>query len=71
VRPRVSQLFITPSFNEFLGGRPINERKGKNSKYVTYIGPVLRSGCINLNDAETYLLDGTFLGTVKQLMTLG
>ncbi len=70
VRPRISQLFITPSFNEFLGGRPINERKGKDSKYVTFIGPILRSGCINLDDAETYLLDGSFLGTVKRLITL-
>ncbi len=70
VKPKVSQLFITPSFNEFLGGRPINERKGKEAKYATLIGPVLRSGCINLDNAETYLLDGTFLGTVKQLMAL-
>ncbi len=70
VRPRVSQLFITPAFNEFLGGRSINERKGKDAKHRTFIGPVLRSGSINLDHAETYLLDGTFLGTVKQLITL-
>jgi len=71
VRPRVSQVFIMPSFNEFLGGQPINERKlGKNAKSRAFIGPVLRSGSINLADAEIYLLDGTFLGTVNQLTTL-
>lgn len=71
VRPRVSQVFIMPSFNEFLGGQPINERKlGKNAKSRAFIGPVLRSGSINLADAEIYLLDGTFLGTVNQLKTL-
>jgi hypothetical protein len=71
VRLRVSQLFIMPSFNEFLGGRPINERRrGKDAKSRAFIGPVLRSGGINLDDAETYLLDGTFLGTVNQLKTL-
>jgi putative SbcD/Mre11-related phosphoesterase len=71
VRLRVSQLFIMPSFNEFLGGQLINERKlGKDAKSRVFIGPVLRSGSISLDDAETYLLDGTFLGTVNQLKTL-
>ena len=71
VRLRVSQLFIMPSFNEFLGGQSINERRrGKDAKSRAFIGPVLRSGSINLDDAEIYLLDGTFLGTVNQLRTL-
>jgi len=71
VRLRVSQLFIMPSFNDFLGGQSINERKlGKGVKSRAFIGPVLRSGSINLDDAEIYLLDGTFLGTVNQLKTL-
>ncbi len=71
IRLKVSQFFIMPSFNEFLGGQSINERKlGKGAKSRTFIGPVLRSGSINLDDAETYLLDGTFLGTVKRLKTL-
>jgi putative SbcD/Mre11-related phosphoesterase len=66
VKLRVSQLFIMPSFNQFLGGRPINERKKKGA----FIGPVLRSGSVNLDEAEVYLLDGTFLGTVNQLKAL-
>jgi putative SbcD/Mre11-related phosphoesterase len=71
VKLKVSQLFIMPSFNQFLGGRPVNERKrGKREKRGVFIGPVLRSGSVNLNDAEVYLLDGTFLGTVSQLKAL-
>ena len=71
VRLRTSQLFIIPSFNEFLGGQSINKRNiGKNVKSKAFIGPILRSGSINIDDAEIYLLDGTFLGTVNQLKTL-
>ena len=64
---KVSQLFIMPSFNQFLGGRPINEKKKRTG---AFIGPILRSGSVNLNDGEIYLLDGTFLGTVDQLKEL-
>ena len=67
---RAEQLFILPSFNQFLGGRPINERKRGKKRADDYIGPILRSGCVNIDDAEVYLLDGTFLGTVVQLKTL-
>jgi putative SbcD/Mre11-related phosphoesterase len=70
VQLRVEQLFIMPSFNQFLGGRPINERKKAQKRADAYIGPILRSGCVIIDDAEVYLLDGTFLGTVKQLKTL-
>jgi putative SbcD/Mre11-related phosphoesterase len=71
VRFKVSQLLIMPSFNEFLGGQPINKRKmGKGVRSRIFIGPVLRSGSINIDDAEAYLLNGTFLGTVYRLKTL-
>ena len=67
---KVSQLFIMPSFNQFLGGRAINERKKGKKKTDALIGPILRSGCVNIDEAEVYLLDGTFLGTVDQLKAL-
>jgi putative SbcD/Mre11-related phosphoesterase len=67
---KVSQLFIMPSFNQFLGGRPINEKRRQRVKGESFIGPILRSGCANMDEAEIYLLDGTFLGTVSQLKTL-
>ena len=67
---KVSQFFVMPSFNQFLGGRPINERKRGKKKTDVFIGPIIRSDCLNIDDAEVYLLDGTFLGTVKHLKAL-
>jgi len=70
IKLRLEQLFIMPSFNQFLGGRPINEKKRGKKRTDAYIGPILRSSCVNIDDAEVYLLDGTFLGTVEQLKVL-
>jgi len=71
IKPKTSQLFIIPSFNDFLGGRPLNERKlaGKSGS-ERIVGPVLRSEAVDMENAETYLLDGTFLGTLSQLKIL-
>ena len=69
IKPKTSQLFIVPSFNDFLGGRPLNERK-YSEKTDRIVGPVLRSDAVDLGNAETYLLDGTFLGTLNQLKSL-
>jgi putative SbcD/Mre11-related phosphoesterase len=66
---RTTQLFIMPSFNDFLGGRPLNEKRLDQPK-TDIVGPVLRSEAVNMENAETYLLDGTFLGTLNQLKTL-
>jgi putative SbcD/Mre11-related phosphoesterase len=70
-KPRTVQIFIMPSFNDFLGGRPINEAKPrKEGQTSTMIGPVLRSEAVDLDNAEIYLLDGTYLGTLNQLRRL-
>jgi len=71
IKPKTSRLFIMPSFNDFLGGRPLNERKlaGK-AESERIVGPVLRSESVDMENAETYLLDGTFLGTLNQLKNL-
>ena len=68
IKSETSQLFIMPSFNEFLGGRPLNKRKPGGTARI--VGPVLRSKAVNMENAEIYLLDGTFLGTLNQLRTL-
>jgi putative SbcD/Mre11-related phosphoesterase len=69
--PKTSQIFIMPSFNDFLGGRPINETKPrKEGQTQTMIGPVLRSETVDMDNAEIYLLDGTYLGTLNQLRKL-
>jgi putative SbcD/Mre11-related phosphoesterase len=68
ITPKTVQLFIMPSFNEFLGGKPLNEsRLSESSKRKSVVGPLLRSEAVDLAGAETYLLDGTFLGTLSQL----
>jgi putative SbcD/Mre11-related phosphoesterase len=68
---KTSHIIIMPSFNDFLGGYPINrESTLKKSKMAQLLGPILRSGVINLKEAEIYLLDGTFLGTISQLKNL-
>ena len=71
IKPKALQLFIMPSFNDFLGGKPLNERRFvDNQKAKLITGPVLRSEAVDLEKAETYLLDGTFLGTLDQLKSL-
>jgi len=68
---KASELFIMPYFNDFLGGRPINRRSSvRKPESVEYLGPILRGGNVDLENAEVYLLDGAFLGTVSQLKTL-
>jgi len=60
------QLIVIPAFNEILGGLPINLEKPS-----TLLGPLLRSEAVDIDGAEAYLLDGTFLGVVKQLRKMG
>jgi len=71
VKAKSTELFIMPSFNDFLGGRPINEtRPRKETGAEALIGPVLRSEAVDVDNAELYLLDGTYLGTLNQLRNL-
>jgi putative SbcD/Mre11-related phosphoesterase len=71
VKPRTNQIFIMPSFNDFLGGRPVNEtRPRKELGAEALIGPVLRSEAVDIDNSELYLLDGTYIGTLNQLRTL-
>ena len=71
VKMRTTQLFIMPSFNHFLGGQPINRKQGGKEKGTRgLIGPMLRSRSVDVEGAELFLLDGTFIGSVKQLSSL-
>jgi len=73
VTPKTSQLLILPCFNEFLGGRAVNRTRidRRGGRYRGFVGPILRSRGVYSDEAEIYLLDRTFLGTVAQLKTLG
>ena len=71
IKPKTEEIFIMPSFNDFLGGRPVNEtRPRKEIGSEALIGPVLRSEAVDVDEAEIYLLDGTYLGSLKQLRQL-
>ena len=71
IKPQAKQIFMMPSFNDFLGGRPVNESKPrKELEREALIGPVLRSEAVDVDSSEMYLLDGTFLGTLNQLRRL-
>lgn len=67
VQTRTTQVFMMPSFNDFLGGRALNETRPGKEGQATLIGPMLRSGILDTDNAEIYLLDGTYLGTLNQL----
>jgi putative SbcD/Mre11-related phosphoesterase len=68
---KATEIFIMPSFNDFLGGRPVNEtRPRKEIGSEALIGPVLRSDAVDVDNAELYLLDGTYLGTLNHLRNL-
>ena len=43
----------------------------EENKFREFIGPVLRSRIIDVDNAEVSLLDGTFLGSISQLRNLG
>ena len=72
IKAKSSTLFIMPSFNDFLGGRPLNEKSARRKNNAEMVaGPVLRSEAVDMKNAEVFLLDGTFLGTLEQLGSLG
>jgi len=65
VEARVSKLIVMPTFNDLLVGLPFNIRTQKE-----LLGPILRSGGISINRAEVFMVDGTFLGTLRDLRKL-
>ena len=62
IKLEMMSLIIMPAFNDILGGVIVN-RTG----IMRHIGPLVRSEATNMNDAEIYLLDGTYIGLVKNL----
>lgn len=58
------RLVVMPAFNDLLGGLSVNRIRKR------MMGTLLRSGGVDIDGSETYLLDGTYVGTVEQLRTL-
>jgi len=57
---KTSEAVVVPAFNHLVGGMPVN-REGSE------LGPVMKNGLIELKKCDVYLLDGTYLGKVKNL----
>lgn len=55
------KLVIMPAFNDLVGGVSINKMNRG------LMGPLLGSGSVLINEADLYLLDGTLIGSVKQI----
>ena len=71
VKPIAAKCVFVPPFNDFLGGRPVNSKLIEERHAGEGLGPILRSGAVDFDDAEVHLLDGTYLGHVKQLRAFG
>jgi len=56
------EILIVPAFSELVGGAAVNRSMPKE-----LIGPMFRAGGVKLDEAEAYLLDGTFLGKISGL----
>lgn len=57
------EMIIIPAFNSLLGGTPINAREMDDE----LLGPLLKNIFIDTDNAELYLLDGTYLGKISAL----
>jgi putative SbcD/Mre11-related phosphoesterase len=61
-KPKTPEILIVPTFNDLLGGLPVNSESPKS-----LLGPLFRSGAIDLEAFDVYLLDGSYLGKVSFL----
>lgn len=55
------ELIIIPTFNPLLGGAAVNIKR----KTDELLGPLLKNDLANLSNAKLYLLDGTYIGSLK------
>lgn len=56
------EIVIMPAFNDLIYGMPFNSRKSQE-----LLGPFFRRGLVDLEGAKVYLIDGTYLGKIKDL----
>jgi putative SbcD/Mre11-related phosphoesterase len=58
------EVIVMPAFNRLLGGTPVNIKTNNDE----LLGPLLKNEFIDLKMAEIYLLDGTYLGKLKDII---
>lgn len=56
------KIILMPAFNPLLGGKAVN------SSDRSLLGPLLSSGALLMDEAEVYLLDGSYLGHLSDLV---
>jgi hypothetical protein len=56
------RVFVMPAFNELCGGIAFNE-----SLHEDLLGPMFSTSVFELDDSEVYLLDGMYLGVLKNI----
>lgn len=56
-------VIVMPAFNRLLFGKPIN-----SVNKPTLLGPFFDAEAVNLDDADIYLQDGTYLGKLRNLV---
>jgi hypothetical protein len=59
------ELIVMPAFGDLRSGYPVNEERGR------LLGPIFRNELVNVPGARVWLPDGTFLGTVRDLDSVG
>jgi len=62
---RPDEIIVMPSFNRLLGGSPVNVTGEK------FLGPLMNSSSIDINEAQIFLLDGIYLGKRKDMLVKG
>ena len=62
---RPDELIMMPSFNRLLGGSPVNVIS------EGFLGPIMNSPIVDIDEAQIFLLDGICLGKRKDLMVKG
>jgi putative SbcD/Mre11-related phosphoesterase len=62
---RPDEMIIIPSFNRLLGGSPVNVTEEK------FLGPIMNSGTVDIDEAQIFLLDGICLGKRKDNLVKG
>jgi putative SbcD/Mre11-related phosphoesterase len=71
VELKAARCVFVPPFNDFLGGRPVNSKRIEVTHAGEGLGPIIRSGAVDLDEAEVHLIDGTYMGRVRQLRVFG
>jgi hypothetical protein len=58
------EVVLMPAFNRLLGGTSVNIKRTNDE----LLGPLLKNNFVNMDNADLYLLDGTYLGKLKNII---